>query len=228
MALVTQGGAFIVTQAGQNLMPIVTLPPLAWPTATMMPSLRQRVGLLPADATKDAEITAAFKAALAFVESYLDRKLLLATETEQFVPHGNMSVSLRRYPIIQVQEVVSSFGYAWADGSWRLVNKENGVLYLGPWNGEVMVTYDGGYDEATMPADLMLAILLVFDQVWGQMTTVGGGGATAGQTIKSITSAGATVSYFDPNASSGGGASDASGLPLGAVGLLSSYRRALC
>jgi hypothetical protein len=68
---------------------------------------------------------------------------------------------------------------------------------------------------------------MLFDSLWATANSAGGAVAAGG--IKSITSAGATVSYFDPSAGGGTGGIDAdSGLPSGVAAMLNPFRRLGC
>lgn len=69
---------------------------MSWPPANDV--MRKRIGVAAGDATRDADIKVGTDVALALVEEYLDRGLLVKNESERFF-HCNQSLLLRRWPI---------------------------------------------------------------------------------------------------------------------------------
>lgn len=125
----------------------------------------------------DLELQMAMDVALTSVETYLDRKLLLAEETETFIYPGPVAtLSLVRYPISDVASVVLD-GTAATDFK---VRKQTGQLMFGCRRtpSEIVVEYEGGYQ--TLPAALEWALWTLFDAVWSEAQAVSAG---AGSTI---------------------------------------------
>lgn len=187
---------------------------------------KARLGIAAGDTTKDAFVTAALNAALAIAESYCDRKFMYAAERATFNhPHG-MSLSLPRYPLEQITAVTGD-----TTGAAIKYHMESGtgLVILDGWAGghKITVDYAGGYK--TLPDDLLLALWLIFDALWSSVSQVGSTGGAAGSgAIKQISSGGTSVSFDTSSgaAVSGGLAGlTSTGLPMGAVAILSYYRR---
>lgn len=194
------------------------------PIFNLAPELmRVRVGLDSADTSKDAEIDAALIIAKDIIEDYLDRKLEYAVETEAFIHENGATLSLIRYPIDSIGSIAGTTGYA---VNAYHVNKNNGLVFLdGHYRAhEMTVTYTGGYQ--TLPGALEMALLSVFDRVYGNLFDVGNISVNdAIKTIKagdlSITYEGATTLYT--NATEGMPVNEF--LQPNIIGLLSLYRR---
>jgi hypothetical protein len=158
--------------------------------------------------------------ALAVAETYCDRKFMLADEVETFVhPFAHM-LSLQRYPI---EELTSVSGSISPDA--RHIDKPGGRVIIDGLTADhvVTVTYKGGY--AVLPADLELALWMVFDNIWPM---VSGTGSTVGDRIASVTVPDVGTIKYDMGGASAGGAEAGGLLPSSAVGILSFYRRHLC
>lgn len=59
---------------------------------------KTRLGILPADTTKDAFLQSSLDVALSFAETYCDRWFMKQDETE-VLTHDNGVISLHRYPL---------------------------------------------------------------------------------------------------------------------------------
>lgn len=188
---------------------------------------KARLGIAAGDTTKDAFVTAALNGALALAEAYCDRRFMYASESVTFNhPHG-MSLSLRRYPLETITAVTGDN----ASPSIKYhMDVDTGLVILDGWAGghQITVNYSGGFKA--LPDDLLLALWLIFDQVYGPISQVGStGGAAGGGAIRSISSGGSKVDFFEATAGGGGSGGLAgltsTGLPMGAVAILSYYRR---
>lgn len=161
--------------------------------------------------------------ALAIAETLCDRKFILADDEETFVHPFAHALLLRRYPI---DEVTSISGLAHSESYHA--DKPGGLIIIDgrATDHVVTVTYKGGY--AVLPADLELALWLIFDTIWPSVSGQGGA-AAGGGAIKAIRSNGASVEY-DTSSSAGGGltSAGAGGLPGGALSILEKYRRHTC
>jgi len=213
MSLLTLSGDNLTTQAGANLAV------LSGPMNPNLPLLRVRIGLPENDATKDAEITGAWKTAIALAEQYTDRYLTNATRREVFTHFAGETMQLRAYPVDTITKISGSVV------AYHL-NKARGTIYFdGREVGhEITIDYSGGY--SVFPSDLMLAILVLFDSVWLLMENPGAGAASSGA-VKSVKAGDISIQY-----DTGGGATIASGgggmggaVPPIAQGILEIYRR---
>lgn len=182
-------------------------------------TLRARAGLDPADNTRDTELTAAWATAVAVAENYLDRKFTEQEETETFTQVRGYVLSLSRYPLTSVTSLV-------ADGKDRtgqgyLKETLTGLLRFGYYQAhdEITVTYTGGY--ATLPADLDLAVLSIFDNTWQLQT--GGGDQSLANAVKQINITGVGSMSFDNSQDATGFAAGV--IPPGALALLEYYKR---
>ena len=158
-------------------------------------TLRVRIGLQDTDSTRDAEISSALKTALAFCETYCDRKLILQHDKETFTHVSGGTVSLHRYP---VSRIVSMDAVNGNSRSYHLEAMTGLVHFDGHVHDhELTVQYDGGYfvtgmhdpvefpgELVEMPEDLLFAILQVFDKVWAAQS--GGGAAVATGGVRSF------------------------------------------
>ena len=178
---------------------------------------KNRKGILPADTTQDALIVISLAAAKAVAETYCNRKFDYAAEIATFHFPNARTLQLSRYPIEQVTLVAVSESNSDFRG-YQVINGTGQVVSTSVFSArQVEVQYAGGY--RTLPADLELALWLVFDEVWSASTS---GGVTA--SIKSVALADVgTVQFSDPNA----GASAGFIKPAAAV-ILNLYRLEVC
>ncbi len=175
---------------------------------------KERLGIPPTDTTQDTQIQAALDAALLIVENYLDRKLESKERTESFYCQSGHCISLKAYPVTAITSV--------APNNDHTLNEASGMLCFGCGGGcsagnvgDVTVTYTGGYVD--LPADLLMALCHVFDNVWGSMQS---GGAMAGIDKIVIPDVG-SISYAGASADAGVSAG-----PLGvSIYILNAYRR---
>lgn len=193
---------------------------------------RVRCGLQATDTTKDAEIRDAINTAIAIVETYLDRKITWkADEVETLTQVYRPVISLRRYPIGQIQSVTLD-GKDHGTNHWTWHRRAGLIQFNGQVGAhEVKVEYSGGYsdpgqttpaDATSMPADLVLGITKVFDEVWSAMTSTGGTTSTAGA-VRSIKVGSLSIQYDTGTAAV---AMASSGfIPLTAMTLLDRFQR---
>ena len=182
---------------------------------------KNRLGI--ADATQDAEITAALSASLAVAEAYCKRRFNYAKETESVYHDDKGYLFLERYPIDTVERVAAE-GHT---GVKYKVNSPAGYLDLHGRYGfeEVNVTYSGGYK--ILPDDLLVALWAIFDGVWKAHFTSGGATAPGGA-IESVSLTGVgTVRFGSGGSSAAGGAPMAAAIPSMASAILSNYKRYL-
>ena len=184
---------------------------------------RDRLQIAPGDTTQDAMIQVGLDTALAIAEKYCDRQFLYAAQRARFYHVHGDSLQLRRFPIEQVMSLDPDRKHK--------VHHISGIIELHgqQYAEEIAVDYAGGYRD--LPPDLELALWMLFDSVWGQMSASGAGAAALGAgVVQSISSEGQTVRFFNPT---DGGAVAAgidaeSGLPFTAVNLLRPYRLETC
>lgn len=179
-------------------------------------TLRQHAGLAPSDASKDAEIEAAFLLALETLEAYLDRWLTLAAYTEQEVHVVGREISLKAYPLQSVESLKGDSGAALAYHA----EKPTGVLKLDSFicYHTVDIEYTGGFQ--ILPGPLQMALLATFDNVWAVYSPTDSGGA---KEVKAMTVDGMRVEY---NVSSTSASASAFGaIPASALSMLDPYRR---
>lgn len=195
----------------------------------LLADAKARLGILPADTTKDVVMQGLLGAALALAENWCDRKFMYAAETETLVHPGGLALSLLRYPIDTTTAPLVT-GQSGTVTGWR-TNAPAGLLEFDGWAPSLAytVTYSGGYK--VLPPDLELALWAIFDAVWGATPGAGKvGTATAGGVIKSISSPDiGSISFHSPNDSSGSSGGVMGGLiPATALGILDLYRREYC
>jgi hypothetical protein len=163
--------------------------------------------------------------ALAIIETYLNRKLEWATDTESFTHKTGCAVSLRRYPLTDVLSVNMNENN---QGVLFHADEENGILHIDGYTitHVLTVVYEGGYLEADTPADLKWCILQAFDLIY-QNENAGTG--AAGALVKSIASDGANIQYDLTTSVATAKAMDfVNGLPMNTTAILENYRRILC
>ncbi len=183
-------------------------------------TLRTRIGITdPTDTSKDSSLTYAMTLVTELLEQYLDRKLLMTNDTEKFTHFSGDVLSLHRYPIHSITSINGtttglSTKYHWSEET-GLVHFDAHVV-----EHELTVVYNGGF--ATLPDDLVFASLLVFDGVWGSITS--SGVTVAAGTIQSVTVADVgTIRYATGAAAATSGSAGA--IPAIGMSILESYRR---
>lgn len=188
--------------------------------------------LMIAGTTQDAMVQLCLDSALDLAEQYCDRRFMLASETATVTHmHGN-TISLPRYPLVQVISVSDDKGAAVGSTTYHVIKGTGQIVFdsRAPAWHQVQVSYQGGY--ATLPAGLELALWLAFDEVWAATPGAGkvvNAGAAAGGAIKSIASPDiGTISYFDSSSGGSGGAAFGGLIPATAALLLDLYRRESC
>jgi hypothetical protein len=221
MALLTQNGFTIVTQAGVPIGPVLAAPVTPWPDPQTLAQLRVRIGLPINDATRDADITAVWTMATLLAEQYLDRFIRPGAYTESFTHVTGNSISLKGYPLTTLPVITDH------SGSTSIpfhADANNGVVYF---DGAIASHSLSVAYECAPPTGIMVALIMLFDSLWTTANSTGGAVAAGG--IKSISSSGATISYFDPTAGGGTGGIDMnSGLPSGVAAMLNPFRRQAC
>lgn len=170
---------------------------------------RVRVGLDPADTSQDQVLMATMNASLSFVETYLNRKLLYASQEERYYYTGGHSLQLTRFPVDVILSVERDSGVM-IDARQFKVNRDAGTLLFKAttYDDEFIVKYTGGY--RTLPSDLELVLWEVFDVFWPLAQPGGGGGGgsstVSGGEISAITIPDVgTVRFATSGSSSGGG-----------------------
>lgn len=187
--------------------------------------LRVRIGLDPADASRDADITAASNLALSMMANYCDRYFdQVVGDEESFTHLRAETAALKRYPIVEVTAI--------EDQDARAITT---TYHLGRYTGtihfdghvrfhEMKVTFTGGYAEGEFPDDLLYAYYQIFDQ---QMEAIDSGTSPSAANISSVTVADVgTVRYNAdsiPTPEMGGGF-----LPPTARSILDYYKRYQC
>jgi len=197
----------------------------AIPDSDTLMALRIRIGLNGLDVAKDDEINQAYAMTIAWMENYLNRILYSETgqETEEFTHINTMTISLKGYPTVSIDNIVA--GSDETVPNYHLL-KVNGLMMCDtPFRShECSITY-----TMTDPlvGGLKMAMYMIFDQVWSQFTYVNDGTTSSG--VKAISSDGARVEFDVNSSSSSGGDIDiATGLPMNVIGILNDYRRIWC
>ena len=176
-------------------------------------TLRVRAGLLATDTTKDAEINVAINAASAIAERYCNRKFAYGEELETYTHHRGPGFQAHRFPIINMistgSDIVSH------------VDKNAGVIYFDGYNPdhEVTIHYEGGYTDGTLPADLELALLMMFDVTYA---SVSGAGAVSTGGVESVSVTGVGTIRYSTGAAATTGAG-IGGVPSTVLSLLDPY-----
>lgn len=153
-------------------------------TMFTMEELRLHRGLAADDTSQDASITAAMETAIAMAEAYTDRKLQWALETETFTHIAGYSIQLRRYPINPIFSLTNNDNVS-GTPSYH-ADEGKGIIYFDGrfFSHSLTVTYEGGYDPLTIPADLKWALLRMFDSLLADQESGGSVGAGALKTAK--------------------------------------------
>jgi len=189
---------------------------------------KARLGIAVVDTTKDTLLSGAISAALSIAENYCDRKFLYAAESQKFNHFHGATMSLIRYPLVNVTSVAKNG--AWVSG-YKVISSTGQIEFDHPVrHDELTVQYTGGY--TVLPDDLLLALWRIFDAIWSDMP---GGGAAAGaaagsQAISSIAIPDVGTIRFEASGAAGGAGAGAAGGLIDNVtaALLSFYRREKC
>lgn len=192
------------------------------PSDDLLKILRVRVGLDADDTSQDAAITAAYIGALSWLEAYLDRYLEPGTYTEVFTHIAANVISLKGYPVATINTIEDDD----ADPVHYHVEKKNGLIHFDGFAvaHELTVNYDA---VPVIDGALMLALLGLFDVVWGAFNSSSNDESLGGGAIKAITSDGARVEFdVSGGGSAGFGAVDPnSGMPVAVAAMLHVYKR---
>jgi hypothetical protein len=198
----------------------------------LLADAKARKGILPADTTKDLILQVSLDTALALAETWCNRRFMYkAVELETFSYPFAQGLQLSRYPLESVASVTPVGQTAIGTDMYQAVLKTGQIKSLGWLSAkQIDVTYAGGYK--VLPADLELALWMVFDAAWAAMPGGGGGGASSVDVIKRITlpDVGSIEMATNSASSSGGGAAGGAGglLPLSAASILNLYRLEVC
>lgn len=182
--------------------------------------LRVRVGLAATDPASDPQIDVGLAAAFDLVEKYLDRKLAYDSQVEEFVHTAAYTISLIRYPVESITPTndIKAKSYH--------LDKDKGLIHFDSYkrSHDMVISYTGGYK--VLPEGLKLAILSVFDSLWGDIS--GSGGVSTGG-IKTIKAGDLSVTYDSAGATSASSGTAMGGyIPAMAKALLDQYRRESC
>ena len=168
--------------------------------------------------TQDVLLQTGLDTAIAIAENYCKRQFKYAAEVAHYYYTDAGVLFVSRYPIEQVQSVVS------AKNTKTLtdykVNKSAGmIMFKGYAVGEqIDITYAGGYK--TLPADLELALWLIFDGVWKSLNSSGGSVSSGGIASISVPDVG-TIRYDTGSSSSGN--TNAGLIPATGIAILDNY-----
>jgi len=191
---------------------------------------RKRAGLADSDTSQDADLTLAMALAVAQVENYCDRKILLMPNVEEtFFRVTSNSIQLERYPVVFVSSLLVNES-DWITQPFEVNKKIGLIMHSGgfgwPFDGAtVVVTYNGGYDPEALPPDLELVLWSVFDGLYNDGAGAGGDSGGIGG-IASIQVPDVGTVRFDNGASSGISGNAAVGDLLGPFApLLQAYVR---
>jgi hypothetical protein len=185
---------------------------------------RARIGLPDSDTSKDPLLTAAMEAALALAETYCDRRFKLAAIEERVIHFVGNAAQLIRYPLKKIVTVIADGmtleKYHMETNTGRVVG--DGFLAA----HELVIDYEGGYE--TLPADLELALWLVFDALWPGFSGAGAASSISGVSSISVPDVGTLRFSADSAAGAGGSGTEYGLLPTSSVAILNMYRRVLC
>lgn len=178
---------------------------------------------------KDALVTSALNAALAIVENYCDRRFLYKRDTVAFYDAHTRKLLLDRYPIVSINTISGKGSPSQINPSTYHVHNWAGmILFHGaPFFDELDIDYNGGYQ--TLPADLELALWMIFDALWPSFNSTAGATTVGGGAINSITVPDVGTIRFDNGSSGANGGAGAVGLiSASAINILQPYRRVAC
>jgi len=182
-------------------------------------TLRERIGLDAADASRDDDIAAANAVAFALMANYCDRHFdeVLGGLMEYTHVSGE-SVSLPRYPVTQIISALDENG---GDFTSYHLGVYTGIIHfdLHKQFHTLLVTYDAGYAEGEFPADLLTAYYAIFDE---QIVAIETGSTVAVTSVESVTVADVGTVRYGSSGSSGG----TSGfMPAISSSILDAYKR---
>jgi hypothetical protein len=177
---------------------------------------------------QDVLLQLGIDSALAIVETYLDRKLAYAADTEKFYYRHGYEVMLHRYPLdATVPVLATDTNSASIASSTFKVNHLLGTLTFPGWSAsdELTITYAGGFK--VYPPDLLLALWGVFDAVWPSVSGAGGAATVAAGTIESVSIPDVGTVKFATGANAAAASAGAAGaglIPAAYLSILDRYR----
>lgn len=175
-----------------------------------------------------AALTGVMAASLTAVEKFLNRLLPFAQETVEVLFQHSRSIQLSRYPVERIVAVSANAG------GYQLHNATGMILFAHNVCSErIQITYEGGYRQ--LPADLELALWLVFDALLPlAIGDQGGAGSSGSNAVESVTITGVgTVRFATSSSSSSSTSGDPTSdlypqIPATAMGILRFYRLEAC
>jgi|GEM_PF-6635950 len=201
-----------------NPVPQRTVPAIEDVIAPPMPLLRQRIGLLPNDTTRDPDITQAWQIACAWAETYLNRFLRDGAYVEIFThAWGVASVSLCAYPPTIIESITDENSVAVGDYH---VDAETGLIYFDGRRGFHQLRVGYTVEVPDEPA-LTLALSALFSVTWSQTFDVGS--TAAAGLVKATSIDGMRVEYDTGSALSI--AASAGGIPAQIAFALNPFAR---
>ena len=176
------------------------------------------------DTAQDVVIQAALDASVAVAESYCKRKFMRASETNVFHWVDGVTLQFERYPINNVLAIRDT-GNGTATSSmtnskyYEVYNSAGQIRFSGHiFSKSLEVDTDAGY--AVLPADLELALWLIFDGVWKSLNSSGGSVSSGGIASISVPDVG-TIRYDTGSSSSG--STNAGLIPATGIAILDNY-----
>jgi len=166
--------------------------------------------------------------ALALAETYCNRHFMYkAVELETFSYPFAQGLQLTRYPLESVASVTPVGQTAIGTDTYQAVLKTGQIKSLGWLSAkQIDVVYAGGYK--VLPADLELALWMIFDEVWASMPGGGAGTSAAGNGIESITIPDVGTIRFGKDGAAGAAGGGGGVLPLSSTTILNLYRLEVC
>ena len=197
----------------------------------LLADAKARKGILPADTTKDLFLQVALDTALALAEAYTNRRFMYAAETATFHYPFGQSLQLNRYPLEQVVSITVPGQTAIAANQYQVILGAGQIKSLGWLSAkQIDVVYAGGYK--VLPADLQLALWMMFDAIWASMPGGGlaVGGVSSADVIKRISLPDVGSIDLDTSSAKNSSGSGAAGglIPFGAAAILNLYRLEVC
>lgn len=150
-----------------------------------LPAARARIGLVAGDTTRDAELTLAMNVALARAERFCNRNFTRRREVREFLHFTGDTAQLHRYPLQAVHSIETDGVVAVPTGYH--IHNDGGRILFDAWQRchRLVIDYTGGYNQ--LPADLELALWLLFDGTLASLNPSAGAAAAAGRVIESET-----------------------------------------
>lgn len=156
---------------------------------------RQRVGLDPADVTKDADIEFTMRLALEAAEKFCDRRFPSQDVLGEFVEvDQSRRFFVERYPLQAIHQISVDgmmFDYSKLDApliKWNIgeVIFREGCCNCRPGYSVVRIWYRGGF--VPLPDTLVWVLWQIFDECWRNLAgSASGGGASMSGEISRIT-----------------------------------------